>query len=232
MPEISIKKNKKETFLDLSGLDLQEESFFRDFAKFTKERSAFLSGTSVSLILPVPRESTSEDLSVKNNNGKELETLVDKIQKELNKKNISLRASYSGDQAKVLVEEKTSEEDDDDDKLQLPDTLYIKANLRSGQLIKYPGNVFVFGDVNPSAEIVAGGDIIVWGTLRGVVHAGAGGTDSSLIAALKIDCGQLRISDKFIAIQKNKSKGRINSKTCVPEIAKLVDNKIKIFETY
>jgi septum site-determining protein MinC len=52
------------------------------------------------------------------------------------------------------------------------DTLFLRRTVRSGQAIHHSSSVVVFGDVNPGAEIVAGGDIIVWGVLRGMVHAG------------------------------------------------------------
>jgi len=52
--------------------------------------------------------------------------------------------------------------------------LWIRRTLRSGKRIEYPGHVVVMGDVNPGSEIVAGGNVLVWGRLRGSVHAGAG----------------------------------------------------------
>ncbi len=51
--------------------------------------------------------------------------------------------------------------------------LWVQKTLRSGTRIEYAGHVVVMGDVNPGAEIVAGGNILVWGRLRGSVHAGA-----------------------------------------------------------
>lgn len=75
-----------------------------------------------------------------------------------------------------------------------PYTLLIRRTLRSGQTIQHPGTVVVFGDVNPGAEIVADGDIFVWGKLRGDVHAGAAGDETSVVGALVLTPGQLRIS--------------------------------------
>ena len=51
--------------------------------------------------------------------------------------------------------------------------LYLETTLRSGVEIRHPGTVIVLGDVNPGSSIIADGDIIVWGRLRGFVHAGA-----------------------------------------------------------
>lgn len=73
-------------------------------------------------------------------------------------------------------------------------TLLLKKTLRSGQSVRYNGNVVILGNVNPGAEIVATGDIIVAGSLRGVAHAGASGDDSAVIAAFSLMPTQLRIA--------------------------------------
>lgn len=78
------------------------------------------------------------------------------------------------------------------------DAVIINRTLRSGQRVKYQSSVVIVGDVNPGAEVIAGGDVIVFGRLRGVVHAGAGGRQDSQVAALKLDPTQLRIAS-FIA---------------------------------
>src|SRR5205823_7470786 len=53
------------------------------------------------------------------------------------------------------------------DSREIADTLFLRRTIRSGQAIHHPSNIVVIGDVNPGAEIVVGGDIIVWGVLRG-----------------------------------------------------------------
>ncbi|MFW6035520.1 MAG: septum site-determining protein MinC [Halothermotrichaceae bacterium] len=75
------------------------------------------------------------------------------------------------------------------------DTILVNRTLRSGQSIKYPSNIVVIGDVNPGAEIISGGDILVVGNLRGVVHAGASGSSNSQVIALKLQPTQLRIGN-------------------------------------
>ena len=74
------------------------------------------------------------------------------------------------------------------------EAVIINRTLRSGQRVKHQANVVIVGDVNPGAEVIAGGDIIVFGRLRGVVHAGAGGSKDSQVAALKLNPTQLRIA--------------------------------------
>jgi septum site-determining protein MinC len=74
------------------------------------------------------------------------------------------------------------------------DTLFLRRTVRSGQAIHHASNVVVLGDVNPGAEIVAGGDIIVWGVLRGLVHAGYPDNDNALVCSLQLVPVQLRIA--------------------------------------
>lgn len=73
-------------------------------------------------------------------------------------------------------------------------TLYLKQTLRSGQTMSYDGNIILIGDANPGSEIIAKGDITVWGILGGIAHAGARGNDFARIRALKLNAIQLRIS--------------------------------------
>lgn len=77
---------------------------------------------------------------------------------------------------------------------EIDDTLFLRRTVRSGQAIHHASNVVVLGDVNPGAEIVAGGDIIVWGVLRGMVHAGYPDNDQALVCSLLLAPVQLRIA--------------------------------------
>lgn len=74
------------------------------------------------------------------------------------------------------------------------EAILIERTLRSGHSVRYPGHVLVLGDVNPGAEIIAGGHVIVWGRLQGVVHAGAEGDESAVVCALDLVPTQLRIA--------------------------------------
>jgi septum site-determining protein MinC len=80
--------------------------------------------------------------------------------------------------------------------------LFINKTLRSGARIEYPGHIVVIGDVNPGAEIVAEGNVIVWGRVRGMIHAGAKGNRSAFICALDLSANQLRIADEISAMLK------------------------------
>lgn len=75
------------------------------------------------------------------------------------------------------------------------DALYLEITVRSGVEIRHPGTVIILGDVNPGGIVIADGDIIIWGRLRGIAHAGAGGNRECLIMALQMEPTQLRIAD-------------------------------------
>ncbi len=75
------------------------------------------------------------------------------------------------------------------------DALYLEMTVRSGVEIRHPGTVILLGDLNPGGIVIADGDIIIWGRLRGIAHAGAGGNRECLIMALQMEPTQLRIAD-------------------------------------
>ena len=77
------------------------------------------------------------------------------------------------------------------------DGVLIKRTLRNGRVVRSEGHVVVVGDVNAGAVIVARGDVIVWGRLRGMVHAGAGGDESAVVCALNLAPTQLRIASNI-----------------------------------
>ncbi len=102
-----------------------------------------------------------------------------------------------------------------------PDTaLWVKGPLRSGTRLEHNGNVVILGDVNPGAEVVAAGSILVWGRLRGLVHAGAQGDERAIVGALELAPTQLRIAG---AIAVSSRKGRKTQ----PEVARLLDGQIE-----
>lgn len=98
----------------------------------------------------------------------------------------------------------------------------IKRTLRSGRIVHSRGHVVVFGDVNPGAQIIATGDIIIWGKLRGMVHAGAEGDTSAVICALDMSPNQLRIAGAIATSPSDKNR-KIR-----PEVASVRDNRIVV----
>jgi septum site-determining protein MinC len=82
----------------------------------------------------------------------------------------------------------------------------VQKTLRSGFSVSYAGHVVVIGDVNPGAEIIATGSVVVWGWLRGVVHAGAEGNEKAVVCALRLEPTQLRIATLIATTPKHKGK--------------------------
>ena len=106
-----------------------------------------------------------------------------------------------------------------DTELSGDEAILVYRTLRSGHSIKFEGHVVVIGDVNPGAEIIAGGNVVVWGRLRGTVHAGAEGNPDAVICALDLFPTQLRIADKISVAPPQRKKSR-------PEMARLLDNQV------
>ncbi len=105
-------------------------------------------------------------------------------------------------------------------------SLLIKKSLRSGQRVKFHGNIIIQGDVNPGAEVVADGNVIVMGTLWGVVHAGAAGDSAANILAFQLRPTQIRISDHFT----RPPDGVVGKVVFSPEIAYIRDGRVVIEE--
>ncbi|AEE91680.1 putative septum site-determining protein MinC [Tepidanaerobacter acetatoxydans Re1] len=101
--------------------------------------------------------------------------------------------------------------------------LLLKKTVRSGQKITYKGTIVILGDANPGSEIVAAGDILVMGTLRGMAHAGAQGDTTAIVAAFALKPTQLRIAE--VISRPPEEKENLPS---FPEIARLKDNVIVI----
>jgi septum site-determining protein MinC len=75
------------------------------------------------------------------------------------------------------------------------DAIFVQRTVRSGQVVRHQGSITILGDVNAGSEIVAGGSVLVWGRVRGTIHAGALGDRTASISALDLAPTQLRIAD-------------------------------------
>ncbi len=107
-----------------------------------------------------------------------------------------------------------------DNRTQLEEAaLLVRRTLRSGSSLQYPGHVVVIGDINPGAEVVAGGDIVIWGRLRGMAHAGAQGNEQAVVCALDLSPTQLRIAGAIALTPKRRGKPQ-------PEMARLHNNQV------
>ena len=104
--------------------------------------------------------------------------------------------------------------------LPVANALFLHETVRSGRSVVHEGHVIILGDVNPGAQVIATGNVVVWGRLRGMVHAGAGGDSAAMICALDLNPTQLRIGDQ-IAVAPDDSHA-----ASVPEQASVRDGQI------
>lgn len=72
---------------------------------------------------------------------------------------------------------------------------FYKGNLRSGQVLEVETSIIVIGDVNNGAKVVSKGNVIILGSLKGNVFAGASGNERAFVVALDMNPVQIRIAD-------------------------------------
>jgi len=112
------------------------------------------------------------------------------------------------------------------------ETLYLTQTLRSGQTVSFEGNIFIIGDCHPGSEVIATGDVTVWGILGGIVHAGSKGNTDAKVRALKLNPIQLRIANLY-----SRRNDTINvpyvqkSNEFTPEEARIENKQIVIYKT-
>jgi septum site-determining protein MinC len=102
------------------------------------------------------------------------------------------------------------------------DGLVVRRTVRSGQVLRHASDVVIIGDVNPGAEVIAGGDIVVWGRVRGILHAGAMGDEGAVICALDLGATQVRIAGHIARAPEARPAKP------VPEIASVRDGQIVV----
>ena len=83
-------------------------------------------------------------------------------------------------------------------------TNFHQGTVRSGEYIESAGDLLILGDVNPGAKVSAEGNVIVWGRLLGIAHAGSKGNSSATISALQLRPLQIRIAKKIARGPKEK----------------------------
>jgi len=72
---------------------------------------------------------------------------------------------------------------------------FHQGTLRAGDHLISEGDVLLLGDVNPGARISAKGNVMIWGRLRGIAHAGCEGETTAKITSLQLRPLQLRIAE-------------------------------------
>jgi septum site-determining protein MinC len=77
--------------------------------------------------------------------------------------------------------------------------LIVNSPVRSGQSISHPeGDVTVIGSVASGAEVIAGGSVHIYGTLRGRVMAGAYGEMRTRIFCRRLEAELLAVGGVYI----------------------------------
>lgn len=92
------------------------------------------------------------------------------------------------------------------------DGQFYKGTLRSGQSINVDHSIVIVGDVNPGAEVTAGGNVVVLGCLKGSVCAGYPENRNSFVLSLDMQPMQVRIGDLIARSPDEKGKGRKRKK--------------------
>ena len=72
---------------------------------------------------------------------------------------------------------------------------FHKGTLRSGQVLESESSIIILGDVNPGAKVIAKGNVIVLGSLKGTIYAGINGNENAFVVALYMNPVQIRIGD-------------------------------------
>jgi septum site-determining protein MinC len=101
------------------------------------------------------------------------------------------------------------------------DVLMIAGRVRSGQKIETKKHLLILGDLNPGAELIAGGDILIMGSLSGKASAGQPENEEAIIMALEFRPTQIQIGG-FVAAGTPDSSGK------TPEFAFIEDNAIVV----
>ncbi|EFK09055.1 putative septum site-determining protein MinC [delta proteobacterium NaphS2] len=99
--------------------------------------------------------------------------------------------------------------------------LMLAGRVRSGQKVTARKHLTIMGDVNPGAEVVAGGDILVMGCLRGKAAAGYPDDESKIVLALDFQPEQLQIGGHVVTGIPSFEKGRA-------QFAHIVGNSILV----
>lgn len=102
----------------------------------------------------------------------------------------------------------------------------VEKTLRSGQRVEHDGDIVLIGSVNPGAQLVATGDVYIFGKARGLIHAGSTGDKTRRVIALSMEVSQIRIGDVV-------AKGdAVKASEMVAEIAYLNEEGILVIDEF
>ncbi len=217
---ILVELSPTEAWLDVTG----------ELARQIDARSSFFTGSNITVNLgtrPVPRHELTSLKALLERRGLAIWSIMSDSETTIEAAHaLDLKTNVANTvpQPKKTTGTLTSPQHQADEE-GLSGTL-IKRTLRSGQMVRSDGHVVLVGDVNPGAKIIAGGDVVVWGRLRGVVHAGAEGDESAVVCALDMSPTQLRIAGYIVTSPDDNQRRQPQ-----PEVASIRDAQI-VVETW
>ncbi|MDX2161244.1 MAG: septum site-determining protein MinC [bacterium] len=216
---VTIKGNKDGLLVQVSPTE-EWNSVTADLAARIDQQASFYAGARVTLDVgarPVRKDELGSVKALLERRGLSLWSVSTESRTTIDSAlALDLRTSFTKNAAPMQTDDMSAPTSQEDG----TDGILIKRTLRSGRSIKHQGHVVVLGDVNAGAEVIAGGDVIIWGRLRGNVHAGANGDDTAVVCALDMTPTQLRIAAQIaIAPTDKRHKAR-------PEMALIRNNRI------
>lgn len=138
----------------------------------------------------------------------------------------ALRMKEALEAAQKNREKELNEENTESDPMPNSGQFY-KGTLRSGQVVESESSIVIMGDINPGAKVIARGNIVILGSLKGYAYAGTGGNTHTFVAALEMNPMQIRIGD-VLARNADETKNRL--KLTGPHVAYVQDGNIYIEE--
>lgn len=76
------------------------------------------------------------------------------------------------------------------------DGLFYRGTLQNGEVLETENSIVILGDIHSGAKVISKGNILVLGSCRGSLYAGATGDRNCFAAALVMKPVQIRIADK------------------------------------
>ncbi|HIS55429.1 MAG TPA: septum site-determining protein MinC [Candidatus Fimimorpha excrementavium] len=101
---------------------------------------------------------------------------------------------------------------------------FYRGTLRGGQILESEKSIVIVGNVNPGGKVIARGNIVILGTLKGSAFAGCDGKRDAFIAALNMVPTQLRIHEHILNPEDRLSEMPLEG----PRIAMIRGNRIQM----
>ncbi len=105
---------------------------------------------------------------------------------------------------------------------------FYHGNIRSGQELICSNGVIICGDVHPGGTIVAAGNVVVLGSLKGTAIAGSQGNVDAFVVALSMDPVQIQIGDVLARNTDRDNIASIQKNNYDPQIATVYEQRILI----